>query len=80
MEDGTDLVFRAAASDAYQGVALAELAMSKGIKDIAVSYANDDYNAGIAEVFAKSFAAMGGNIIAEIIIAIIKNEDWLERS
>ena len=38
--------------------------MSKGIKDIAVSYANDDYNAGIAEVFAKSFAAMGGNITA----------------
>jgi branched-chain amino acid transport system substrate-binding protein len=36
--------------------------MSKGIKDIAVSYANDDYNAGIAEVFAKSFAAMGGKI------------------
>ena len=62
METGTDLVFRSAASDAYQGVALAELAMSKGIKDIAVSYANDDYNAGIAEVFAKSFAAMGGNI------------------
>ena len=42
MEDGTDLVFRSAASDAYQGVALAELAMSKGIKDIAVSYANDE--------------------------------------
>ena len=62
MENGTDLVFRSAASDAYQGVALAELAMSKGIKDIAVSYANDDYNAGIAEVFAKSFAAMGGKI------------------
>ena len=59
MESGTDLVFRAAASDAYQGVALAELAISKGIMDIAVSYANDDYNAGIAEVFVKSYIKMG---------------------
>ena len=64
MENGTDLVFRAAASDAYQGVALAELAMSKGIKDIAVSYANDDYNAGIAEVFVKAYSEMGGNVTA----------------
>ena len=64
MENGTDLVFRAAASDAYQGVALAELAISKGIMDIAVSYANDDYNAGIAEVFVKSYTEMGGKVTA----------------
>ena len=62
MENGTDLVFRTAASDAYQGIALAELAMSKGIKDIAVSYANDDYNAAIAAVFSKAFTSMGGKI------------------
>ena len=48
MENGTDLVFRTAASDAYQGIALAELAMSKGIKDIAV--------------FSKAFTSMGGKI------------------
>ena len=62
MENGTELVFRTAASDAYQGIALAELAMSKGIKDIAVSYANDDYNAAIAAVFSKAFTSMGGKI------------------
>ncbi len=62
MESGTDLVFRSAASDAYQGVALAELAIAKGIMDIAVSYANDDYNAGIAEVFVNSFSEMGGTV------------------
>mgnify|MGYP003688182331 CR=1 FL=1 len=61
METGTDLVFRTAASDAYQGVALAELALAKGIKDISVSYANDDYNAGLAEVFAAHY---GGKIHA----------------
>ncbi|MEL6958259.1 MAG: ABC transporter substrate-binding protein [Pseudomonadota bacterium] len=64
MEDGTDLVFRSAASDAYQGVALAELAMANGISEIAVSYANDDYNAAIAEVFAQAFTDMGGTVTA----------------
>ncbi len=64
MESGTDLVFRSAASDAYQGVALAELAIANGINEIAVSYANDDYNAAIAAVFADAFAAAGGTITA----------------
>ena len=62
MEDGTDLVFRATASDAYQGVALANLAKENGITEIAVSYANDDYNAAIAAVFAEAFTAAGGTI------------------
>ncbi|PUB16262.1 ABC transporter substrate-binding protein [Yoonia sediminilitoris] len=64
MEDGTDLVFRAAASDAYQGVALAELAIEQGITELAVSYANDDYNAAIAGVFAEAFTAAGGTVTA----------------
>ncbi len=64
MEDGTDLVFRSAASDAYQGVALAELAMAAGYTEMAVSYANDDYNAAIAEVFAQAFTDMGGTVTA----------------
>ena len=64
MEDGTDLVFRTTASDAYQGVALAELALANGITDIAISYSNDDYNAAIAEVFATAFVEMGGTVTA----------------
>lgn len=64
MEKGTDLVFRSAASDAYQGVALAELTLANGIKDIAISYANDDYNAAIAAVFAKEYADKGGKVTA----------------
>jgi branched-chain amino acid transport system substrate-binding protein len=64
MEDGTDLVFRSAASDAYPGVALADLTMANGIKEIAISYANDDYNAAIAAVYAKEFAARGGTVVA----------------
>lgn len=64
MESGTDLVFRTTASDAYQGFALAELAIENGYTDIAVSYANDDYNAAIAEVFVKAYEDMGGTITA----------------
>ena len=64
MEDGTDLMFRTAASDAYQGVALANLALAQGITEIAVSYANDDYNAAIADVFSAAFAAAGGTVTA----------------
>jgi len=64
MENGTDLVFRTAASDAYQGVALANLAIAKGITDVAVSYANDDYNVAIAGVFSEAFTAAGGTVTA----------------
>ena len=59
LEDN-DLVFRVAPSDAYQGAALARLVHDSGVRRVAVSYANDDYNAGLAEVFARGFTALGG--------------------
>ncbi len=60
--DDKDTVFRVAPSDAYQGLAIANLVNNAGIKKVAVTYSNDDYNAGIAEVFVKEFTAMGGTI------------------
>jgi len=57
-----DLVFRVAPSDAYQGAALARLAIDAGFKKLAVTYSNDDYNAGIAEVFAKTYQELGGTL------------------
>jgi len=59
-----DLVFRVAASDAYQGRAMAQLAIKNGYKKLALTYANDDYNAGIAKVFETSFKALGGILTA----------------
>ena len=56
------LVFRVAPSDAYQGRALAEVAYNSGVRKLAMTYSNDDYNAGIAEVFEREFQAMGGTI------------------
>jgi branched-chain amino acid transport system substrate-binding protein len=62
--DDNDTVFRVAPSDAYQGLALAKLAYDSGVKNIAMTYSNDDYNAGIAQVFEREFKNMGGNVTA----------------
>ncbi len=61
LEDN-DLVFRVAASDAYQGVALAQLAINAGYTKLAMTYSNDDYNAGVATVFEQAFQDLGGEI------------------
>ena len=61
LEDN-DLVFRVAPSDAYQGRTLAQFAWDAGYRKLAVTYANDDYNAGLAGVFVASFEEMGGTI------------------
>jgi len=63
--DDQDRVFRVAPSDSYQGVALAGLALDRGYRKVAMTYANDDYNAGLAEVFRESFVAQGGTIVAD---------------
>jgi branched-chain amino acid transport system substrate-binding protein len=59
-----NLVFRTAPSDAYQGAALAQVAYDEGYRKLAVTYANDDYNAGIAGVFVASFEGLGGAVTA----------------
>ena len=60
--DDKDLVFRVAPSDAYQGRSLAEFAWEHGYRTLAVTYANDDYNSGLAQVFVAAFAELGGTI------------------
>ncbi len=60
--DDNDLVFRVCPSDAYQGVTIAKLARSMGYSRLAATYANDDYNAGLHDVFVKAFEELGGTI------------------
>jgi branched-chain amino acid transport system substrate-binding protein len=64
LEDN-DLVFRVVPSDAYQGQVLAGLAMDRGLTRLALTYANDDYNAGLAAAFEESFKELGGEISAK---------------
>lgn len=64
LEKGTDLLFRVVASDNFQGAAVADLAIKKGMKELAVMYSNDDYNIGISKVFIDAYKAKGGKITA----------------
>src|SRR5690349_2604437 len=61
-----DLLFRTTPSDAFQGVKLGELLLSKGIKDVAVTYVNNDYGKGLADVFVATFTAGGGTVSANV--------------
>ena len=61
-----DLVFRTAPSDAYQGQVLARLLMKKNIKDVAVTYVNNDYGKGLADSFTTAYKAVGGKVSANV--------------
>ncbi|MEO8881999.1 MAG: ABC transporter substrate-binding protein [Devosia sp.] len=64
--DDNDLVFRTTPSDALQGVKMASLLISKGIKDVVVTYVNNDYGKGLNDSFAAAYKADGGAIKADV--------------
>ncbi len=55
-------LFRTAPSDARQGEVLAQVAKARGIKEIAVTYTNNDYGKGLANSFSNAFKAVGGKV------------------
>lgn len=61
-----DLVFRTTPADSLQGVKMADLLLARGVKDVAVTYVNNDYGKGLADVFAATFTKGGGTIAANI--------------
>lgn len=63
--DKKDLVFRIVPSDTYQGLVLADVLLDRGIKDVALTYVNNDYGVGVAENFRKAYTAKGGKITAD---------------
>lgn len=65
LEDN-DLVYRTTPSDALQGVKLANLLLAKGVKDIAITYVNNDYGKGFADALAAAYTAGGGTIAANL--------------
>ena len=60
-EDG-GWFFRTSPSDARQGQVLADIAISRGQTDMAVTYTNNDYGKGLADAFASAYEAVGGTI------------------
>ncbi|GAB5438568.1 ABC transporter substrate-binding protein [Falsiruegeria mediterranea] len=56
------LFFRTAPSDARQGVVMTEVLMEQGIKEVALTYTNNDYGKGLADSFQGAFEAAGGTV------------------
>ncbi|MBO6718191.1 MAG: ABC transporter substrate-binding protein [Rhizobiaceae bacterium] len=56
------LFFRTAPSDARQGQVLADILMSQGIDEVAVTYTNNDYGKGLSDSFAGAYEAAGGTV------------------
>ena len=61
MEDD-GLFFRTAPSDARQGQVIADILEDKGVKEIAMTYTNNDYGKGLAESIEKNFTDRGGKV------------------
>lgn len=59
-------VFRVFPSDLLQGIGVAELTESLGYKEVVLTYVNNDWGVGLADVFKEKFTAAGGRIIDEL--------------
>ncbi len=59
-DDG--LFFRTAPSDARQGVIVSDILNEKGVKEIAITYTNNDYGKGLADAIQSNFEASGGKV------------------
>lgn len=64
--DDNDLVYRTTPSDALQGVKMASLLLGKGVKDIAITYVNNDYGKGFADALSAAFTEGGGTVAANL--------------
>ena len=60
--DDNGLFFRTAPSDARGGQVLAAIAKDRGVSSVAITYTNNDYGKGLADVFEASFKSLGGSV------------------
>lgn len=58
-------VFRVFPSDLLQGKGVAELVKYLGYKELTLTYVNNDWGVGLADVFKKQFLKDGGRLIDE---------------
>lgn len=64
--DDNGIFYRTAATDARQGVVLAEIVKGRGIDNIGITYTNNDYGKGIADAFAAAYKGLGGTVVIEV--------------
>jgi branched-chain amino acid transport system substrate-binding protein len=60
--DDKGFFFRTAPSDARGGQILAEITKDRGINSVAITYTNNDYGKGLADVYEASVKALGINV------------------
>ncbi len=60
--DDKGLFHRTAPSDARQGEILADILIRRGIKNVAITYTNNDYGKGLSDSFSTIYEALGGKI------------------
>ena len=56
------LFFRTAPSDARQGQIVSDILMDKGVKEIALTYTNNDYGKGLSDSIETNFKKAGGKV------------------
>nr|WP_309502191.1 ABC transporter substrate-binding protein [uncultured Roseovarius sp.] len=56
------LFFRTSPSDARQGQVMADILNDRGIKEVAITYTNNDYGKGLADSVASAFTESGGTV------------------
>jgi branched-chain amino acid transport system substrate-binding protein len=61
------MFFRTITSDALQGTVAAKYALDRGLRRLAVIYANNDFGVGLYAAFARSYEAMGGVIVSHTL-------------
>ncbi|HIC64584.1 MAG: ABC transporter substrate-binding protein [Paracoccus sp. (in: a-proteobacteria)] len=60
--EDNDLFFRTSPSDARQGEVMSDIILDRGIKNVAVTYTNNDYGKGLADSFQAAFEKKGGTV------------------
>ena len=74
--DDNDTVWRTIASDAFQGVILANLLLDDGINSVSGVYRDDAYGGGLWEAFKETYENFGGTILAEVSYPDSKEIDF----
>ncbi len=60
--DDKGFFFRTSPSDARQGDVMADIALERGVKSVAITYTNNDYGKGLAEAFKTAYESKGGKV------------------
>lgn len=61
--DAGEYIYRIWPSDLAEGSALAEFAVTRGLKTVAIFHLNNDYGLSIASIFSKTFEEKGGRVL-----------------